>query len=81
MCFFEDSSRFIAEGEEKGERTLVHCQQGVSRSATIVIASLMKQRRWSRNEAFTFVKNARQLISPNPNYMEQLLSWQEQMYE
>ena len=49
---------------EETQRTnvLVHCMAGVSRSATLVIAYLMKSRNVSFNEAFAIVKSKRKLV-------------------
>jgi hypothetical protein len=45
---------------------------GISRSATIVIAYLMKRRQMTLRQAFLFVKERRSIISPNEGFMAQL---------
>lgn len=58
-------------------KVLVHCAQGVSRSATIVIMYLMKHFDWSYNQAFSYVKRHREIIEPNNGFMDQLLEFEE----
>lgn len=40
---FQAAFDFLDEARERGERTLVHCQCGVSRSATVMIAYCMRE--------------------------------------
>jgi len=64
----------------KGKRVYVHCQMGVSRSASIVIAFLMKRFRCSVREAFSHVKKVREVIDPNPSFVKQLLLFEKLNY-
>lgn len=69
---FEECSEFIRSALEKGEGVLVHCRMGISRSATVVMAYLMKygtnlQRPevTSYDVAFQQVKATRPEVCPN----------------
>lgn len=54
---------------------LVHCDQGVSRSATAVIAYLMQHYQYDLTAALAFVKGKRK-VKPNDNFMDQLRVWE-----
>lgn len=69
---FERAFAFLDEAESKGERVFVHCHQGVSRSATIVLAYLMKKNDWSLKQAYSYVKDKRKQINPNIGFWKQL---------
>ena len=58
---------------------LVHCHRGVSRSATVVIAYMMKCKNVGMIEAFNLVKLQRPVIDPNFGFLIQLQSFEEQM--
>ncbi|XP_051950436.1 dual specificity protein phosphatase 2-like [Xyrauchen texanus] len=73
---FPEAIRFIDSVKESGGRVLVHCQAGISRSATICLAYLIHTRHVRLEEAFDFVKRRRQVISPNLAFMGQLLQFE-----
>ena len=70
FCLISDSVK-----NSKG-RVLVHCQAGISRSATICLAYLISRYRLRLDEAYEYVKKRRSVISPNFNFMGQLLNWE-----
>jgi len=59
--YFESAFKFIEVAREKSFHILVHCSGGVSRSASIVIAYLMKYQSMSLKQAFLFVKDKKTL--------------------
>ncbi|KAJ8263551.1 hypothetical protein COCON_G00160080 [Conger conger] len=73
---FPEAIDFIDSVKECGGRVLVHCQAGISRSATICLAYLIHSRRVPLDEAFDFVKQRRRVISPNLAFMGQLLQFE-----
>lgn len=52
---------------------------GISRSATIAIAYIMKRMDMSLDEAYRFVKEKRPTISPNFNFLGQLLDYEKKI--
>ncbi|CDQ78147.1 unnamed protein product [Oncorhynchus mykiss] len=77
--YFEEAFEFIEEARQADMGLLIHCQAGVSRSATIVIAYLMKHTWMTMTDAYKFVKTRRPIISPNLNFMGQLLEFEEDL--
>ena len=57
----------------------IHCQAGISRSASIVISIIMFMKKLNFEEAFKFVSNKRKIISPNFGFIQQLKEFQEML--
>jgi protein-tyrosine phosphatase len=57
----------------------IHCQAGISRSASIVISIIMFIKKLNFEEAFKFVSNKRKIISPNFGFIQQLKEFQEML--
>ncbi|TKS83562.1 Dual specificity protein phosphatase 10 [Collichthys lucidus] len=74
--YFEEVFEFIEEAYQSGQGVLVHCQAGVSRSATVVIAYLMKHTLMTMTDAYKYVRSRRPVVSPNLNFMGQLLEFE-----
>jgi len=68
----DDSYDFAMESQQPGNKLFIHCQLGQNRSASFVIGFLMKSRNLSLHEAYTFLKEKRELIHPHKKYIEQL---------
>ncbi|CAB1444467.1 unnamed protein product [Pleuronectes platessa] len=78
-CWFLEAIEFIDSVRDSSGRVLIHCQAGISRSATICLAYLMKRKRVRLDEAFEFVRRRRSIISPNFSFMGQLLQFESQL--
>uniref|UniRef100_A0A2L2YM78 Dual specificity protein phosphatase 12 n=1 Tax=Parasteatoda tepidariorum TaxID=114398 RepID=A0A2L2YM78_PARTP len=79
LSSFEKSNAFIKEGQEKGA-CLVHCYGGVSRSATLVVAYLMKKYQIGVEEALRNVKDKRYCACPNAGFLSQLRLYESMKY-
>jgi len=59
---------------------MVHCNAGISRSPSVIIAFLMKYKKIKLNEAFDLVRSKRKSICPNPGFWEQLKSFERELF-
>ncbi|XP_078076567.1 dual specificity protein phosphatase 8 isoform X1 [Mustelus asterias] len=79
LPWLDESVVFIDKAKVSNCRVLVHCLAGISRSATVAIAYIMKTMGLSSDDAYRFVKDRRPSISPNFNFMGQLLEYEKSL--
>lgn len=74
--YFDEISDLI----HKQDSVLVNCLAGVSRSASLVIAYLMKYYEMDLREAFLYVRKRRKMICPNKQFMIYLREYEFQLF-
>ncbi|KZT68001.1 hypothetical protein DAEQUDRAFT_371078 [Daedalea quercina L-15889] len=74
----EPICEWIDRAREEGGKVLVHCRVGVSRSATVTIAYVMKHLSLPLVDAYLIVRSRRLsvLIQPNMRLLYNLLGWE-----
>ncbi|XP_044730446.1 dual specificity protein phosphatase MPK-4-like isoform X2 [Chrysoperla carnea] len=80
LSHFEDCYNFIDNCLQENGTVLVHCYYGMSRSATIVIAYVMKKNNMPFDEAFELVKSKRKFVHPNHGFQHQLKLYEKMGY-
>ena len=80
LSHLDDTYAFISEGLSKGS-VLVHCFFGVSRSASLVIAFIMRKHHMPYERAFEKVRRRRNRVWPNTGFVTQLRLYQEMGYK
>ncbi|KAM5238165.1 dual specificity protein phosphatase 18 isoform 1-T1 [Ctenodactylus gundi] len=78
--FFDPIADHIHSVEMTQGRTLLHCAAGISRSAALCLAYLMKYHAMSLLEAHTWTKSCRPIIRPNNGFWEQLIHYEFQLF-
>lgn len=77
--YLDQSLNFIRNAIECDGKVLVHCSCGVSRSASIVIAYLIKYHQMNYQEAYVYIKQKRPIVEPNPGFVKQLVEFEERV--
>jgi protein-tyrosine phosphatase len=67
---------FIDSHRQNGRTVFVHCRNGVSRSGMVVVAYLMWEHGWTRDDALKFAREKRPIVRPNTAFMDQLADWE-----
>ena len=76
QLYFEEAIGIIETASSQGKTVLVHCMAGISRSATIVAAYLMKTRGMTHVEAITEIKKTREKVDPNIGFVIRLMEFE-----
>lgn len=58
---------------------LIHCNQGVSRSVSVYISWLIQIRNINFRDSLKFVQGRRKVAQPNPGFIKQLMSFENQV--
>lgn len=72
LIHFPETCQFIQAALDSGGKVFVHCIMGISRSATVVAAYLMKTCNMTRSSAINFIKKRRPQVHPNYGFVKQL---------
>lgn len=75
---FGDSIAFLNNVRENDKVVLVHCANGSNRSATVVVAFIMKTETMSFEEALAAVKEKRREAIPLQDNVRELKHWEEE---
>jgi len=78
LVYFDDGIEFIEKNLEN-TNVLCHCLAGVSRSATLVIAYLMKTKRLTYLKALALTLSKRSIIYPNGGFTRQLMEFEKDL--
>lgn len=77
--YFDACNKFIDEGRSAGG-VIVHCQAGVSRSATIVTAYLMYHKQIPLKKAFAYLRKVRPQVFPISAFRRQLQDYNNELF-
>ena len=72
-------SNWIAEAIRGGGTVLVHCHRGISRSATIAMAYLVRATQQPVDAVFEQMRACRRCVDPNLGYMCALKEWEQRV--
>jgi len=76
LSYFDEANEFINKCKSEGGILLVHCKLGISRSASFILAYLIKYHKLTLESALEFVKQKRNQIKPNEGFMKQLYEYE-----
>lgn len=71
----EEINEFVKEYPDK--KVLIHCFMGASRSASLLIAYLMRYHDFSLTEALNYIKDKREIVNLNVDFYKQLIEYEE----
>ena len=70
--YLDKTNKFIKEGSENGNKILIHCGAGVSRSATICLMYMIMEKKYKYSEAITLMRQKRKCVMPNMGFRKLL---------
>ena len=72
----EKATSFINQAHINNGIILVHCQLGISRSTSCVIAYMIKYMGYTAMDALDFIKKKRPQVMPNFGFLQQLMNYE-----
>lgn len=79
--YFDDVAAFVRDAQAAGGRVLIHCQEGISRSATLALACFIINGHQSLAAAFAALRAARPAVEPAPNFLQELRALERRLFD
>ena len=79
LDWLKEQVDFVDEHRKADRAVYVHCAVGISRSGMVVVAYLMQRDKLTRDEALKLVKGKREMVQPNPAFMELLTEYEKEL--
>jgi protein-tyrosine phosphatase len=73
----EEACAFIDDAKLHSAPLYVHCKAGKSRSVLLVMAYLIHSNRWTLPQAYSYVVERRQAVSPNIGFVAELMTFEQ----
>ncbi|XP_017131769.1 dual specificity protein phosphatase 18 [Drosophila elegans] len=77
--YFDEVADLVEEVRLSGGCSLIHCVAGVSRSASLCLAYLMKHAGMSLRESYQHVQSIRPQVRPNSGFFQQLRRYEQEL--
>ena len=77
--WFDGVSERIEKALSSNVSVFVHCQMGISRSSTLVMAYLMRYQHLTLHDAYRHTKEKRPKVEPNIGFWNQLLAYEKKL--
>ena len=74
----EEAYKFIV--ENRNTNVFVHCVHGMSRSGSVVVYYLMKEKGMRMQEGIEFIGKIREVINPNEGFRRQLMEKEKEIF-
>jgi len=72
---FDRTTAFVRQALDAKGTVLIHCEYGVSRSATVVAAYLMLTEGLSAVQSLKCLRWSREIVAPNRSFLAALVEW------
>ncbi|XP_070566258.1 dual specificity protein phosphatase 19-like [Ptychodera flava] len=79
--YFDQCFQFIDGAKTSGGVALIHCNAGVSRSVSIIVAYLMTTEKIPMEESMRQLKQVRPAVGPNQGFKQQLQQYEKQVLQ
>ena len=80
MIHLEISNSFIEEGSSNGNKILIHCGEGQSRSSSLLYMYMIMKKKIIYSDAIKIMKSKRPCVRPNDGFDSQLRQKSYELY-
>jgi protein tyrosine/serine phosphatase len=78
---FDIGYKFIKANSKGENKIYIHCYEGTSRSASLVIYYIMREKEWDYDKSYEYVKSKRPWIRPNKGFRKQLREYSDKHFK